>query len=147
MRHGKILKFLSVAEAVAQFSPDSETKVGSVLVCNKSKNILGVGYNGFLRDADDAALPTVRPDKYEYMLHSEMNTIFNCARKGISLNDCTLFCTLSPCVNCARALLQCGVETVYFKEVHDSFLHTLRARDFNIEWVIGDGWLRMRRKM
>ncbi len=118
IKSGEILIFLQVAEMVAKFSPDEETKIGAVLVNNDSNTIVASSYNDFIRDSTILKLPKSRPNKYEYIVHAEQNLIFNCLRYGISMKDCSLFCTLSPCLNCIRALWQCGFKKVIVKEVH-----------------------------
>jgi dCMP deaminase len=120
---------MEIATVVAQRSHDAETKVGAVLVNNKSGAILATGYNGFVRGANDSALPTTRPAKYEFILHAEQNLIANCARHGISMEDCTLICTLSPCKLCMRLMINCGVTKVITKELYRDFQEILNMPD------------------
>jgi len=47
------------------------------------------------------------------MVHAEQNLICNCARHGISMNNCVIVCTMSPCVQCMRFLWQCGITKIY----------------------------------
>ncbi len=55
------------------------------------------------------------------MVHAEQHLIANCVRHGISMDDCTVVCTHSPCVVCMRLLFQCGITEVLFKvSYHDS---------------------------
>ena len=76
--------YFGFAEQAAKKSPDAETKVGAVLVNNKTGAVIAMGFNGFIRGACDILLPKTRPDKYVYMVHGEVNLIANCARHGIS---------------------------------------------------------------
>ena len=85
---------------MSEQSPDEQTKVGAVLVKNSTNAVVATGFNGYVREAPDKDLPKTRPEKYEYMIHSEANMIYNCARHGISMDDTTLVCTHSPCKNC-----------------------------------------------
>src|SRR5258708_4938896 len=103
---------MDMAEVVSMRSHDAETKVGAVLVNNKSGAILATGFNGFVRGACDSELPTTRPQKYEFILHAETNLMANCARHGISMEDCTLISTLSPCKQCMRLMINCGITMV-----------------------------------
>lgn len=143
MNIDKIQKYLNVAKSVSQFSPDSETKVGSIIV--KDGVVISTGYNGFLRKANDNLLPTTRPLKYSYMIHSEQNAIYNCSRVGTSLVGCIMFITLSPCINCLRAVFQSGIDVVYFNNIHPSFLETLNFDDINISMEICDEYIRLER--
>lgn len=133
MRQSKNQNFMEMAEIVAKRSHDAETKVGSVLVSNRDGSVLGTGYNGFVRGVDDSSLPTTRPDKYNYMVHSETNLICNIAKNGGTTNDSTLFCTMSPCVNCMRMLCQAGITVVICKEKYRDFDSLLQMKDLRIE--------------
>lgn len=115
MSSNKYKYYMDIAETVAKASHDAETQVGSILVNNSNNSIIATGYNGFVRKAPDHILPKTRPDKHKYMIHSETNLIYNCAKNGISMDNCTLYCTLSPCASCARALWQCGITRVVAK--------------------------------
>ena len=121
-----------MAEVIAQRSHDAETKVGAVLVNNKSGAIMSTGYNGFVRGADDDALPCTRPDKYEYILHAEDNLIANAARHGIPMDDCTLVCTLSPCKHCMRMLVNCGVTKIVAKSLYKDFNDIILMKDIKV---------------
>lgn len=121
----KIDNAMRIAEIVAERSHDTETQVGAVLIHSKTGAIIAQGFNGFVRGAPDKILPTTRPDKYPYMVHAETNLIYNAARHGISTEDCFVVCTMSPCSNCMRALWQCGISTVFFKNTYKDFhIHT-----------------------
>ena len=101
------------------YSSDSETKVGALLLRTtlKSANRVITGATG---------LPTVRPDKYEYILHAEANLVFKAAETGISMYRRTVFCTLSPCQNCIRTMFQAGIREVYYKEVYRDYNPNMR---------------------
>lgn len=129
MRPSKVSNYMDMAEVVAQRSHDAETKVGAVLVNNKSGAVLATGFNGFVRGANDNNLPCTRPLKYEFILHAEENLIANCARHGISMEDCTLICTLSPCKKCMRLMINCGVTKVIVRELYKDFNDILNMPD------------------
>ena len=133
MRPSKNQNYMDIAEAVAQRSHDAETKVGAVLINNTSGAIIATGYNGFVRGADDEMLPNTRPAKYEYIVHAEQNLICNSARHGISMNNCSLVCTLSPCKLCMRMLLNCGITKVIAKELYKDFNDILQMQDIKVD--------------
>jgi dCMP deaminase len=120
---------MKMAAVVAERSHDAETKVGAVLVNNKSGAIVATGFNGFVRGANDNHLPCTRPLKYEFILHAEQNLIANCARHGISMEDCTLICTLSPCKLCMRLMINCGITKVVARELYKDFQEILDMPD------------------
>src|SRR3972149_3706155 len=67
--------FLSLAIEVSKRSSDAQSQFGCVIV-NEQHHIIGVGYNGFIAGIEDYILPNTRPDKYPFMLHSEINALF-----------------------------------------------------------------------
>ncbi len=136
MKLKKVENYYKQALAVAENSPDAETQVGALLINNKTGAVLGSGFNGFVRKANDVALPKTRPDKYPYMVHAETNMIYNCARHGISTDECFVFSTLSPCVNCCRALYQSGITTVIFKDKYRDF--DTQAKMLDLTWTLTD---------
>lgn len=135
MRPSKNQNYMDIAETIAERSHDAETKVGAVLINNVSGAIVATGYNGFVRGADDASLPCTRPDKYEYILHAEQNLIANSARHGISMANCSLVCTLSPCKHCMRMLLNCGITKVIAKDLYRDFNEILQMKDISVAVV------------
>jgi dCMP deaminase len=125
---------MDIATTVAQRSHDAETKVGALLINNKSGAIIATGYNGFIKGAVDSELPNTRPEKYEYILHAEMNLLTNCARHGISMDDCFLVCTLSPCKLCMRLMINSGVNFVIAKELYRDFDDILKMKDATVRY-------------
>ena len=85
-------RFMEVADLqVAQWSKDHSTKVGAVIV--KDGVILTTGYNGFPRGCnDDLEERHERPEKYQWVIHAETNSIINAARQGVSTLDAELCC-------------------------------------------------------
>lgn len=121
MKIEKVRNYYKQALAIAENSPDAETKVGAILIHAKTGAVLSQGFNGFIRGAPDSKLPKTRPDKYPYMVHAETNLIYNCARHGVSTDESFVFCTPSPCINCCRALYQSGIKQVIFKDKYRDF--------------------------
>lgn len=129
----KLDNYYKQALTISEMSPDEQTKVGSILIHGNTGAVLGSGYNGFIRGGPDHTLPKTRPEKYEYIVHSEANLIYNCARHGIATNDCFVFCTLSPCINCLRCLYQCGIDTIIFKDTYRDFQKNRLMKDLDIK--------------
>ena len=129
MRPSKTSNYMEMAEVVAKRSHDAETKVGAVLVNNNSGAIIATGFNGFVRGANDNQLPNTRPLKYEFIMHAEQNLIANCARHGISMEDCMLVCTMSPCKLCMRLMINCGITKVMTRELYKDFQDILDMPD------------------
>lgn len=133
MRQSKIENYMELATVAAKRSHDAETQCGAILVKNDTGAVVATGFNGFVRGANDNDLPNTRPEKYEYMMHAEQNIIAHCARHGISMNDCTLYCTLTPCKSCMRMLWQCGITHVIAKEQYKGFDELVKLKDVRVE--------------
>ena len=105
-------RFLELAELIATWSKDPSTKTGAVVV-GPGKEIRATGYNGLVRGVNDNISERMeRPTKYDFFEHAERNAIYNACLTGTSLRDCTIFCTLTPCTDCARAIIQAGIKEV-----------------------------------
>ena len=134
MKLKRVENYYKQALVVAEMSPDAETQVGALIINSKTGAVLGSGFNGFIRGAADDSLPKTRPDKYPYMIHAETNALYNCVRHGISTNECFVFSTLSPCVNCCRALYQSGIKKIIFKDKYRDF--DTQAKMLDMIWTL-----------
>jgi dCMP deaminase len=105
--------FMKQAELVASKSKDTSTKVGAVLT--RHNNGFSTGYNGFPRGVNDN-IPErhERPAKYDWTVHSELNCLLNAGREGFSTYGTTMYVTLHPCKECAKAIVQAGVKRVVY---------------------------------
>lgn len=107
--------FTALAELIASWSKDRSTQVGAVIV-GPDLEIRSTGYNGFPRGVcDDVDERHGRPQKYLWTEHAERNAIYNAARFGVSLKGCMMFATCRPCARCARAIVQVGITTIFFR--------------------------------
>ena len=106
-------RFIALAEHVAEWSKDINTKTGAVIVGENNTEIC-FGYNGFPRGANDDTMERYeRPEKYLWTEHAERNAIFKAARIGVSLMNTKIYCTYFPCADCSRAIIQAGIKTLY----------------------------------
>lgn len=103
------------AMLMAKKSKDPRTKVGAVIVNQDNRQLVSEGYNGPPRGFPaDAYLHTLdKPTKALVCEHAERNAIYNAARLGMSTNNCDIYVTLTPCNDCARAIIQSGIKTVW----------------------------------
>jgi len=128
--------FMDIAERTAIESNCVKYKVGAIIV--KNNRIILQGYNGtisgFLNCSEkfkdlDLSSEENRELHHKWSMafevHAEMNVISYAAKKGISLENTTLFCTHSPCNNCLKHLIQSGVTNIIYKYdyVDNSKLH------------------------
>lgn len=108
-------RYLRMATIWAENSYCERRKVGAILV--KDKMIISDGYNGtpagFENVCEDEAGVT-KP----YVLHAEANAITKVARSNNSSDGSTLYVTASPCVECAKLIIQAGIKRVVYNELY-----------------------------
>jgi dCMP deaminase len=113
-------RYLDIAKEVATWSKDPSRQIGAIAVGDKGQ-ILSQGYNGFprgVKDTDDRY--NNREDKYKYVVHGEMNCIYNACNSGVSLNGSTLYVTGLPvCSECAKGIIQVGIRKVVMEYPND----------------------------
>ena len=121
-------RFIEEAKNKANWSKDTSTKHGCILVDPKTKSILASGYNGFVRGIDDNIKERYeRPLKYVYTEHAERNMLYNCTRRGISTDGMYVYVTGKSCTDCCRGLIQSGIAAIFIDK--DSI-----GTDFDIRW-------------
>jgi dCMP deaminase len=108
--------FILIALFTSLRSKDPRSKVGAVLV-NREKHIVGTGYNGFVREADETKFNWQSDGewlqtKYPYVVHAEQNAILNATTSN--LDDCSIYTTLFPCNECARIIAQKKIKDVIY---------------------------------
>jgi dCMP deaminase len=106
--------FMSLAFLSARRSKDPSTGCGAAIISPKGR-VLGLGYNGFPNGCKDI-FPWERDGdfmetKYAYVVHAEANAIYN---SNGSLEGADIFCTLYPCHECAKAIVQSGIQRVVY---------------------------------
>ena len=100
--------FFTIMEAASLRSKDPETRVGAVIVDSNNRQI-AMGYNGFppgIREEDGR---WDRPTKYDFVVHAEMNAIFNSHQ---SVKGCSVYLPFWPCKDCAKNLAAAGISTI-----------------------------------
>lgn len=108
-------RYLRMARIWAENSYCQRRKVGAIIV--KNSMIISDGFNGtpsgFENICEDEAGIT-KP----YVLHAEANAITKVARSNNSSDGATLYITASPCIECAKLIIQAGIVRVVFNEVY-----------------------------
>ena len=120
--------FMGIAALSAMRSKDPSTQVGACIV-DSDRRILSMGYNGMPRCCSDDLFPWEKNEglesKYLYVCHAELNAILNC-HSG-SVKGCTVYTTLFPCNECAKAIIQSGIAEVVYKEDKYADSESVRA--------------------
>jgi dCMP deaminase len=137
--------FSSVANITSKLSSAKRLQVGAIIV--KDNRIISVGYNGMpsgwdnccedhlesydVRDANNPLDPrpwTYDPDTKKYhalkskpeVLHAEANAITKVAKSTESSEGATLFCTHTPCIECAKLIYQSGISELYINNHYEA---------------------------
>ena len=109
--------FMGLAHLSAMRSKDPSTQVGAVIVDQEHK-VVGIGYNGLPIGCSDDEFPWDREGgmletKYAFVVHAELNAILNSTR---DLHGCTLYVSLFPCNECAKAIIQSGIRKIVYED-------------------------------
>ncbi|WP_209319751.1 dCMP deaminase family protein [Ancylomarina longa] len=127
-------RYLKMAKIWAENSYCKRRQVGALLV--KDKMIISDGYNGtpsgFENICEDENYKT-KP----YVLHAEANAITKVAKSSNSSENATLYVTASPCIECAKLIIQAGiVRVIYSEEYHSSEgIELLKRADIDLEYI------------
>lgn len=108
-------RYIRMARIWAENSYCKRRQVGALLV--KDKMIISDGYNGtpsgFENVCEDDTNKT-----FPYVLHAEANAITKVARSNNSSDGATLYVTASPCIECAKLIIQSGIKRVVYSELY-----------------------------
>lgn len=107
------MRYLRMAQIWSQNSYCKRKQVGALIV--KEKMIISDGFNGtpvgFENNCEDENFETKT-----YVLHAEANAITKVAKSNNSSDGATLYVTTSPCIECAKLIIQSGIKRVVFIE-------------------------------
>lgn len=121
--HQYDIAYMKMALAMGALSYAQRKQVGAIIVSDKDQ-VISQGFNGTPagfnncceRVLEDGTLETL-PE----VLHAEANAITKCAKYGSTTKDGTLYVTLSPCINCAKLIIQSDIKrVVYLEDYRDS---------------------------
>lgn len=107
-------RYLRMAHIWAENSYCRRRKVGAIIV--KDQMIISDGYNGTPSGFENVCEDETGMTK-PYVLHAEANAITKVARSNNSSEGSTLYITASPCVECAKLIIQAGIRRVVFNEL------------------------------
>ena len=130
-------RYLRMARIWAENSYCRRRKVGALVV--KDKMIISDGYNGtpsgfenVCEDSDNVTKP--------YVLHAEANAITKLARSSNNSEGSTLYITASPCIECAKLIIQAGIKRVVYAEKYrlEDGLTLLRKAGIEVKYLNPD---------
>ena len=118
--------FINIAKEISKASKCVSKQVGAVIV--KDGRILSTGYNGTpagYKNCCDHWQNEYTKEHHEwskkYEIHAEMNAIIWAARKGISIENATIYVTLEPCNECSKNIIASGITRIVYEK---SYEHT-----------------------
>ena len=126
--------YLKMAEIWAENSYCKRRKVGALIV--KNNMIISDGYNGtpsgfenICEDENGVTKP--------YVLHAEANAITKIARSSQNSDGATLYVTASPCIDCAKLIIQSGIRRVVYAEQYrlDDGIRLLERAGIEIKFL------------
>lgn len=116
--------FINIAHEIASASKCVSKQVGAVIV--KDGRILSTGYNGTPSryiNCTDHWKGEYTKDHHDwsktYEIHAEMNAIIWAARKGISIEEATIYVTLEPCSECSKNLIAAGIKRIVYDRAYE----------------------------
>ena len=107
---------LLVAKLYSNMSRAERLKTGAALATPDNSRIIMCGYNGTIAGLDNQC-EVDNVTKGE-VVHAEQNVLMACAKYGIATNNCVLYITHSPCIDCAKLIISAGISRVYFNSYY-----------------------------
>jgi dCMP deaminase len=108
--------FMSIAILASQRSPCERLHVGSVIV--KNNRLISMGYNGFISGAPHTS--RIKDEHEQSIIHSEVNALADCAKRGASLENAKIYITHYPCINCFRSIAACELKEIIYLEDYNN---------------------------
>jgi len=112
-------KYLDIVEFSAnKLSKGRNTRVGAYILDDK-RSVRSIGYNGAPRGSNADLLTdkrNIKPEKYYWIVHAEINAICNAASTGTNINNCIMVVSHLPCMDCDKAIIQSGIKVVITKK-------------------------------
>lgn len=133
-QHNLDCRYIKMARIWADNSYCQRRQVGAIVV--KDKMIISDGYNG-----TPAGFENVCEDENNvtkpYVLHAEANAITKLARSNNSSDGATMYVTASPCIECAKLIIQAGIKRVVYSEKYrlEDGLNLLRKANVEVEYI------------
>lgn len=111
-------RMMGLADQIALWSKEHGKRVGAVIV-GPHNEIRSTGYNGLARKIEEKPERHVRETgmKWLWSVHAEVAAITNAARVGTAIDGCTIYTSVHPCADCAKAIIQSGITKVVTRAI------------------------------
>lgn len=136
-QHDLDVRYMRMARIWAENSYCKRRRVGALIV--KDKMIISDGYNGTPSGFENVCEDENNVTK-PYVLHAEANAITKIARSGNNSDGATLYVTTSPCIECAKLIIQVGIRRVIYGEKYriEDGINLLKRANIDVEYVSVD---------
>ena len=136
-QHDLDVRYMRMARIWAENSYCKRRRVGALIV--KDKMIISDGYNGTPSGFENVCEDENNVTK-PYVLHAEANAITKIARSGNNSDGATLYVTTSPCIECAKLIIQAGLRRVIYGEKYriEDGINLLKRANIDVEYVSVD---------
>lgn len=136
-QHDLDVRYMRMARIWAENSYCKRRRVGALIV--KDKMIISDGYNGTPSGFENVCEDENNVTK-PYVLHAEANAITKIARSGNNSDGATLYVTTSPCIECAKLIIQAGIRRVIYGEKYriEDGINLLKRANIDVEYVSVD---------
>ena len=140
-QHDYDVVYMKMAMNLASLSYAERKKVGAIII-SENDQIIAQGYNGTphgFNNCCEDKLDNGELVTKDEVLHAESNAIAKCARYCTSTVNSTLYVTLSPCINCAKLIIQAEIKRVVYLEDYrcNDGLNLLRKAGVIVEKISG----------
>ena len=127
-------RYIRMAQIWAENSYCNRRKVGALIV--KNKMIISDGYNGTPAEFENICEDENGLTK-PYVLHAEANAITKIACSNNSSKGATMYVTTSPCIECAKLIIQAGIKRVIYSEKYrlEDGLDLLRRANIEVVYI------------
>ena len=131
------VRYMRMARIWAENSYCKRRRDGALIV--KDKMIISDGYNGTPSGFENVCEDENNVTK-PYVLHAEANAITKIARSGNNSDGATLYVTTSPCIECAKLIIQAGIRRVIYGEKYriEDGINLLKRANIDVEYVSVD---------
>ena len=121
--------FKQLVEITCTRSSCERLHVGCLFI--KDNRIIAQGYNGYITGCEHKMI--MRNNHNIGTIHAEQNAITDCAKRGVSCNECTAYITHYPCYNCMKLLVSSGIKEIkYINDYKNDALVAELAKEVNI---------------
>ena len=132
-QHDLDVRYMRMARIWAENSYCKRRRVGALIV--KDKMIISDGYNGTPSGFENVCEDENNVTK-PYVLHAEANAITKIARSGNNSDGATLYVTTSPCIECAKLIIQAGIRRVIYGEKYriEDGINLLKRANIDVDY-------------